>query len=63
MRVAVINAGSSSLKFKLFDMNTKKILYSLLVENIGEKSSKIKTHYEALESLDVDFSSIDTNLV
>jgi len=59
MRVAVINAGSSSLKFKLFDMNTKKILYSLLVENIGEKSSKIKTHYEALESLDVDFSSID----
>ncbi|MDA3907926.1 MAG: acetate kinase [Sulfurimonas sp.] len=59
MRVAVINSGSSSLKFKLFDMSTGEVLYSLLVENIGVKDSKVKTHDEALGSLDVDFSSID----
>jgi len=59
MIVAVINSGSSSLKFKLFDMNTKEVLYKALVENIGENGSGIKNHHEALESLDVDFSSID----
>ncbi len=59
MKIAVINSGSSSLKFKLFNMDTKEVLYSLLVEHIGEKGSEIKTHHEALESLEVDFSSID----
>jgi len=32
MKIAVINVGSSSLKFKLFDMKTKEILHSVLVE-------------------------------
>jgi len=59
MKVAVINSGSSSLKFKLFDMSSGEVLYSLLVENVGVKGSKVKTHHEALESLDVDFTSID----
>ncbi|MCD4667847.1 MAG: acetate kinase [Sulfurimonas sp.] len=59
MKIAVINSGSSSLKFKLFDMDTKELIYSKLVENIGEKNSKVKTHHEALESLDIDFSSLD----
>lgn len=59
MRVAVINSGSSSLKFKLFDMSSGEVLYSLLVENVGVKGSTVKTHHEALESLDVDFSSIN----
>lgn len=59
MKIAVINSGSSSLKFKLFDMKTEEVLYSVLVENIGESSSKTKNHHEALESIDVDFSSLD----
>lgn len=59
MRVAVINSGSSSLKFKLFDMRTKEVLYHTLVENIAEDGSKIKNHHEALESLEVDFNTID----
>lgn len=58
MRIAVINSGSSSLKFKLFDMDTKEVLDSKLIENIGEKNSKIKNHHEALESLNIDFSSL-----
>ena len=59
MRIAVINFGSSSLKFKLFNMDTEEVLYKLTVENIGEKGSKIRTHHEALESLDIDFLYVD----
>ena len=59
MKIAVVNAGSSSLKFKLFDMQTKEVLRSVLVEKIGEIDSDIKTHHDALESLNIDFSDID----
>ena len=59
MKVAVINSGSSSLKFKLFDMDTKEVLQSELIENIAEDGAKFKDHHEALESIDVDFNSID----
>ncbi|MFK5938607.1 MAG: acetate kinase [Sulfurimonas sp.] len=59
MKIAVINAGSSSLKFKLFDMQTKEVLHSVLVEKIGEVGSEVKTHHEALESINIDFSKID----
>ena len=59
MNIAVINSGSSSLKFKIFDMDTKEVLSSGLVEHIGENGSDIKNHHEALDSLDIDFKSID----
>ena len=59
MKIAVLNSGSSSLKFKLFNMKTKEVLASVLIENIGEKDSNIKTHYDALQKLNIDFSSLD----
>jgi len=59
MKIAVINAGSSSLKVKLFDMSKKRVLKSFLIENIAEENSDIKTHHEALESIDIDFASLD----
>ncbi|QSZ41190.1 acetate/propionate family kinase [Sulfurimonas aquatica] len=59
MKIAVLNAGSSSLKFKLFDMESLKVLRSALIENIGEENSIITNHKEAIESLDIDFSSLD----
>ena len=59
MKIAVINAGSSSLKFKLFDMQTLEVLRSVLVEKIGEVDSEVQTHHEALESINIDFSTID----
>ncbi|MEA3227551.1 MAG: acetate kinase [Campylobacterota bacterium] len=58
MKIAVINSGSSSLKFKLFDMKTKEVLNSQLIEHIGEKGG-FKNHHEALESIDIDFSLLD----
>ena len=59
MKIAVLNAGSSSLKYKLFDMPSAKVLESKLVEHIGEKDSAIKNHHEALESLEIEFSILD----
>jgi len=59
MKIAVINSGSSSLKFKLFDMNTKEVLNSIFIEHIGENNSEIKNHLEALQSIDIDFKSLD----
>ena len=35
MKVLVINAGSSSLKYQLFDMETKAVMAKGLCERIG----------------------------
>ncbi len=59
MRVAVINSGSSSLKFKLYDMQTKEALHVELIEHIGEEGHKFANHHEALESIDIDFNALD----
>ncbi len=58
-KIAVINAGSSSLKIKLFDMDAKELLKSFLIERIGEEGSEFSDFHEALDSVDVDFSSLD----
>ena len=42
MKVLVINCGSSSLKYQLFDMNTESVLAKGLVERIGIDGSQIK---------------------
>jgi acetate kinase len=38
--ILVINSGSSSLKYKLFDMPEEDVLSSGLIENIGDKQKK-----------------------
>ena len=43
MKILVINAGSSSCKYQLFDMTDKSVLCSGLVERIGEPMGKL-TH-------------------
>lgn len=45
MKIAVINSGSSSIKFKLYLMPQSEILAHLHVEKIGEESSKITFKY------------------
>ncbi|NLG14625.1 MAG: acetate kinase [Lentisphaerae bacterium] len=66
MKVLVINSGSSSLKFTLFDMTSKTVVAKGLVERIGlktphliyqpgdkkfEEALTIKNHSEALKSV------------
>lgn len=42
MKILVINTGSSSIKYQLFEMNDKSVLASGLIERIGEKIAKHK---------------------
>ena len=42
MKVLVLNCGSSSLKYQLFDMTTEEVLAKGLVERIGIEGSTIK---------------------
>jgi acetate kinase len=56
-RVLVLNTGSSSIKYQLFDMGDRSVLTSGLVERIGEAGSQVADHqqgfassFEALES-------------
>ncbi len=39
MKILVINTGSSSIKYQLFDMENKRVMVSGLAEKIGEKTS------------------------
>lgn len=66
MKIAVINSGSSSIKFQLFHMPQGEVLAQVLVEKIGESSSQtilkfgehkiignyvIKNHHDGLENI------------
>ena len=42
MKVLVINCGSSSLKYQLFDMSDKSVLAKGIVERIGQEEGKLK---------------------
>ncbi|MGN0960918.1 MAG: acetate kinase, partial [Christensenellales bacterium] len=42
MKVLVINAGSSSLKFQLIDMDTREVIAKGNVERINEGASFLK---------------------
>ena len=59
MKIAVINAGSSSLKVKIFDMQRVCEPASFLVEHIGEEGADFSDHSEALKSLALDFKALD----
>ncbi len=49
MRILVINSGSSSIKYKLFDMPAARLVSKGLVDHIGEKGSKFSNHYAGLK--------------
>jgi acetate kinase len=49
MKILVINCGSSSIKYKLFQMPQERLVSKGLIEHIGEKGSKIGDHYTGLK--------------
>lgn len=59
MKIAVINSGSSSIKFQLFSMPNAEILVYALVEKIGEVSSKVLFKYDEKEVQKIE--QIDTH--
>ena len=51
MMILVINCGSSSAKYELYDVACGKSLCKGVVERIGEKSSLCKNHFEAIAAI------------
>jgi len=49
MKILVINSGSSSIKYKLFEMPKEKLISKGLIEHIAEKGSPIQDHYTGLK--------------
>jgi len=63
MKIAVLNAGSSSLKFKLFNTKDMFVIDDILIQNIGKNGL---THHNAildiiqrLKSQGIDIKSLD----
>ncbi|MGD8470264.1 MAG: acetate kinase [Desulfobacteraceae bacterium] len=44
MKILVINSGSSSIKYRLFDMTARTVLASGVLEQIGEAESRLTHH-------------------
>ncbi len=51
LKILVVNAGSSSLKYKLFIMPEAKLLEAGKVERIGEKGSSVRNHHQAVKHM------------
>ncbi|MCF7916488.1 MAG: acetate kinase [Candidatus Omnitrophica bacterium] len=51
MKILVINSGSSSIKYKLFDFPQEKLLAKGNIENIGEKKSRIRNHNQGVDEI------------
>ena len=54
MKILVINCGSSSLKYQLFDMEGEKVLAKGLVERIGIQGSRIKHTKVGMDPVIID---------
>jgi len=51
MKILVINSGSSSIKYKLFQMPRQRLETKGTIEHIGEPRSRIKDHYTGLKEI------------
>ncbi|MBL7158574.1 MAG: acetate kinase [Candidatus Omnitrophica bacterium] len=49
MLILVINCGSSSAKYQLFNIEKKRVIKKGVIERIGEKNSACRSHYHAIE--------------
>jgi len=58
MKVLVINSGSSSIKYKLFQMPKERLISKGAIEHIGEKGHKIPDHYTGLRVILEKFDSV-----
>lgn len=59
MKIIVLNCGSSSIKYQLFDMAKKEVLAKGLVDKIGLHGSYIKHEKKGDESVKLDGEIID----
>ena len=48
MKILVLNAGSSSIKYQVFGMEAQQVLVGGLIDRIGEAGSEMASHQDAL---------------
>lgn len=58
MKILVINSGSSSIKYKLFQLPQETLLTKGLLEHIGEKDALVLNHYSGLKTILSTISSV-----
>jgi len=59
MKIAVVNSGSSSLKFKLFDMLDESVLFEMHIEELRSHHEALKEILEKLEESKIELKMID----
>ena len=59
MKILVINSGSSSIKYRLFEMTAKTVLASGVLEQIGETQSRLTHQTLTADGKMDDITSID----
>ena len=56
MKILVINTGSSSIKFRMFDMDNNIVLISGIVEKIGENDSSLTYKINTIDGKQLEFT-------
>lgn len=59
MKILVINSGSSSIKYKLFQMPAERLVTKGEIEHIGEKGAKVLNHYSGLKIILEKINTVD----
>ena len=59
MKLAVINSGSSSLKFKLFDMSDESVIFQTNIEEIDSHVDALNKVVEELKNIGISFYDLD----
>ena len=55
MKILVINCGSSSIKYKLYEMDTREVLAAGGIERVGQQGAFLKTTDHNGEKIELDF--------
>lgn len=59
MKILVINSGSSSIKYKLFEMPGEHLILKGALEHIGEEGSEVSNHYSGLKIILEKIEKVD----
>ena len=62
MKILCVNAGSSSLKFQMYEMPEEKVLISGLFERIGINDSLYRAYFN-IYNLNMDIYPLDYELM
>ncbi|MDD5059998.1 MAG: acetate kinase [Candidatus Omnitrophica bacterium] len=59
MKILVINSGSSSIKYKLFEMPSARLVTKGAIDHIGEEGSEFANHYSGLKVILSEINHIE----